>query len=147
MAAMADKPRVLFLCTGNACRSQMAEGWLRRLAGDRVEALSAGVDPRGVNPLAVRVMAEAGVDLSGHTSDPIQDYLVDPPGVVIAVCDRAAESCPTFPGATEVLLWPFLDPAGATGSEEEVLAVFREVRDAIRARIEAWLEASLPVAR
>ncbi|MCZ6598430.1 MAG: arsenate reductase ArsC [Planctomycetota bacterium] len=147
---MADKPRALFLCTGNSCRSQMAEGWLRRLAGDRVEALSAGVDPHGLNPFAVRVMTEAGVDISAHTSDPIGDFLADPPEVVIAVCDRAAESCPAFPGATQVLSWPFPDPAGATGSEEEVLAVFRDVRDAIRARIAAWLAdgaAPLPIKR
>ncbi len=140
MRAMSDVPRVLFLCTGNSCRSQMAEGWLRALAGGRVEALSAGTDPHGLNPRAVQVMAEAGVDVSGQTSDAIEDYLDAPPELVIAVCTHAAENCPTFPGATRVERWPFDDPAAATGSEDEVLAVFRRVRDEIRERIATWLD-------
>lgn len=137
---MSDKPRVLFLCTGNSCRSQLAEGWLRHLAGDRLVALSAGTHPQGVNPRAIAVMAEVGVDISGHTSDVITDFLGDPPELVITVCGNAAETCPTFPGATQVLHWPFPDPADATGSEEEILAEFRAVRDAVRARITTWLE-------
>ncbi len=140
---MADAPRILFLCTGNACRSQMAEGWLRDLAGWRFEPLSAGTDPHGVNPLAVKVMAEAGVDLSAHTSDPITDYLADPPDLVISVCDAAAEACPDFPGKVKRLHWPFPDPAAATGSPEEVLVVFRDVRDQIRRHLEEWLEGGL----
>ncbi|MEM7310018.1 MAG: arsenate reductase ArsC [Planctomycetota bacterium] len=138
---MSDKPRVLFLCTGNSCRSQMAEGWLRTLADGRLVSLSAGTDPHGLNPLAVRAMAEAGVDISGQSSDPIQAYLDDPPELVIAVCTSAAESCPTLPGATRVLRWPFDDPAGASGTDEEVFAVFRRVRDEIRERLAAWLAA------
>lgn len=137
--------RVLFLCTGNSCRSQMAEGWLRHLGGDRFESLSAGVDPHGLNPLAVAVMAEAGVDISGQRSESIHDYLADPPELVISVCDRAEERCPNFPGRVQRLRWLFPDPARATGSEAEVLAVFRRVRDDIRARIEAWLAAGAPL--
>lgn len=141
---MNDQPRVLFLCTGNSCRSQMAEGWLRELAGGRVTALSAGTRPAGLNPRAVAVMAEAGVDIAGQASRSIEDFLDDPPDVVIAVCAAAAESCPVFPGATRVLRWPFDDPAEASGSEDEVLAVFRRVRDEIRTRLEAWVAAGFP---
>jgi len=139
-----DRPRVLFLCTGNSCRSQMAEGWLRALAGDRVVALSAGTRPGGVNPRAVSLMAEAGVDISAHSSDPIESFLADPPELVIAVCSAAAESCPVFPGSTRVLRWPFDDPAEARGSEEQVLAFFRRVRDEIRERIQDWIDAGFP---
>ncbi len=139
-----NAPRVLFLCTGNACRSQMAEGWLRALAGDRVEALSAGTIAAGLSSRATRAMAEVGVDISAHTSDPITDYLDDPPDLVIAVCADAAASCPTFPGATSVLRWPFPDPASAYGTDEEVRAVFRDVRDRIRVRLEAWLAEGAP---
>jgi arsenate reductase len=136
---MNDAPRVLFLCTGNSCRSQMAEGWLRHLAGDRIAALSAGTDPVGIHPRAIEVMAEVGVDLSGHTSDQVAMLMQDPPELVIAVCDRAAAQCGELPGAREFVCWPFPDPAGATGSEDEVLCEFRSVRDSIRERIERWL--------
>lgn len=139
-----NDPRVLFLCTGNACRSQIAEGWLRELAGDRVRALSAGTAPAGVSRRAIAVMEEVGVDLAGHRSESITEYLDEPPDLVIAVCDHAAQNCPLFPGRTPVLRWPFPDPAAATGSEEEVRAVFRDVRDAIRARIAAWIEEGMP---
>jgi arsenate reductase (thioredoxin) len=136
--------RVLFLCTGNSCRSQMAEGWLRHLGGERFESLSAGVDPHGLNPLAVRVMAEAGVDISGQRSESIHAYLADPPDLVISVCDRAEERCPIFPGRVQRLRWLFPDPARAEGQEQEVLAVFRQVRDDIRTRIQEWLAAGAP---
>ena len=134
-------PRILFLCTGNACRSQMGEGWLRHLAGDRVEVLSAGTSPHGVNATAVEVMGEVGVDLSEHSSDDVARYLDEPLAAVIAVCDNAAEACPRFAHAVPILRWPFPDPAGATGTRDEVLDAFRTVRDAIRTRIEAWIEA------
>lgn len=138
------QPRVLFLCTGNACRSQMAEGWLRHLAGDRVIALSAGTDPHGLNPRAVQAMADAGVDIAHQQSESIEAYLTPAtrPDLVIAVCDAAAANCPTIPGA-QTLRWPFPDPApggqdrGAT--EAEIMTHFHTVRDAIRARLEAWL--------
>lgn len=139
-------PRVLFLCTGNACRSQMAEGWLRHLAGPRIVALSAGTDPHGLNPRAVQAMADAGVDISAQASESIERYLAPDtrPDLVIAVCDSAAASCPVIPGA-QTLRWPFPDPApggqniGAT--EADVMANFHTVRDAIRARLETWLAA------
>lgn len=132
-------PRVLFLCTGNACRSQIGEGWLRHLAGDRVDVLSAGITPHGVNPTAVEVMGEVGVDLTEHSSDDVEQYLDQRVDVVIAVCDDAADSCPEFDRPAQLLRWPFPDPARATGTREEVLAAFRKVRDSIRERIESWI--------
>lgn len=140
------RPRVLFLCTGNACRSQMAEGWLRHLAGERIESLSAGTDPHGLNPRAVAAMADAGVDISGQRSESIELYLAPDtrPDLVIAVCDAAAANCPTLPGA-QTLRWPFPDPApggqDAGADEAAITQNFHTVRDAIRARLEAWLEA------
>ena len=131
--------RVLFLCTHNSARSQMAEGLLRHLGGDRVEVASAGTEARGVNPLATRAMAEIGVDLSGHTSKTLDRFLGERWDYVITVCDSANESCPVFPGASTRLHWTFDDPSAATGTEELRLAVFRRVRDEIGARIEAWL--------
>lgn len=137
----ARNPRVLFLCTGNSCRSHMAEGWLRHLASDRLESLSAGADPAGyVHPLAVQVMQEVGVDISKHTSKSIQDFLDDPPDVVVSVCSHAAENCPVFPGRVRRLTWPFDDPAHAEGSETEKLDFFRRVRDEIHDRIAAHLD-------
>ncbi|MEM1062021.1 MAG: arsenate reductase ArsC [Planctomycetota bacterium] len=128
--------RVLFLCTGNSCRSQMAEGWLRQLAGDRYESLSAGSKPSGyVHPKAVEAMAEVGVDISDGVSKSINDFLPPqgtPPDLVLSVCDGAAEECPVFPGPVEQVHVPFDDPAHATGTEDEVMAVFRRVRDEIR---------------
>jgi arsenate reductase len=132
--------RVLFLCTHNSARSQMAEGFVRALAGDRVDAASAGTEARGVNPLAVRVMAEVSVDVSGHTSKTLDRYLGEPWDYVITVCDSANEACPVFPGATTRLHWSFDDPSAARGSEPERLAAFRRVRDEIKARIVAWLD-------
>ncbi len=132
--------RVLFLCTGNSCRSQMAEGWLRHLGGDRYEVLSAGTSPQGLNPMAVRVMAEADVDISGHTSDPVERYADQDFDLVVTVCGGARESCPVFAGrVAEHRHWPFDDPAGARGTQEEVLAVFRRVRDEIRLKVEELL--------
>lgn len=140
MMSEATKKRVLFLCTGNSCRSQMAEGWLRHLGGDRYEVFSAGTRLQGLNPRAVRVMAEAGVDISGHTSDPVEKYLGEDFDLVVTVCGGAKESCPVFVGRVKDRQhWPFDDPAEATGTEEEVMAVFRRVRDEIRARVEAFL--------
>ena len=124
--------RILVLCTGNSCRSQMAEGWLRHFAGPRAEVVSAGVETHGVNPRAVQVMREAGVDISGHTSDSVDQYRGQPFDVVLTVCDSARERCPYFPADAERLHHSFPDPAGATGSEEEILDAFRAARDAIR---------------
>jgi arsenate reductase len=136
-----NKTRVLFLCTGNSCRSHMAEGWLRHLAGDRYEALSAGAKPAGyVHPLAVKAMAEVGVDISQHRSKSIDEFNGQSLDVLITVCDNARESCPTFAGAKKMLHWSFEDPAHATGNEEEKMAVFRRVRDEIRQRITNYLQ-------
>ncbi len=126
------RPRVLFLCTGNSCRSQMAEGWARHLIGDRVEAVSAGVEAHGLNPRAVAVMREAGVDISGHFSKLVTDAASPAPDLVITVCDHAAEVCPVLPGAKRVVHRSFRDPTNATGTEAEVMRQFREVRDEIR---------------
>jgi len=129
-------PRVLFLCTHNSARSQMAEGLLRHLAGDRFAVYSAGTEATHVRPLAVRAMREIGIDIAGQESKTLDRYLGEPFDAVITVCDQANESCPVFPGAKERLHWSFPDPSRATGTEEEQLAVYRAVRDAIRARIE-----------
>lgn len=130
----ADRPaRVLFLCTGNSCRSQMAEGWARALHAGRIEAHSAGVAPCYVHPLAARVMAEAGVDLSGQYSKHVEELEGIAFDYVVTLCGFAATRCPAFPGNGRRIHRPFPDPVGARGTEEEILRAFREVRDAIRA--------------
>lgn len=133
------RQRVLFLCTHNSARSQMAEGLLRRLGGDRFDAFSAGTEATHVRPLAIRAMAELGVDLAEHESKTLDRYLAEPFDWVITVCDQAAEACPVFPGAGRRLHWSFPDPSRATGTDTEQLAVYRTVRDAIRTRIEREL--------
>ena len=130
------KPRVLFLCTGNSARSQMAEGILRSFAGDRFEVLSAGIDPKGVNPLAIQAMREDGIDISGHRSKHVTEFLGQPMQYVITVCDGAQEKCPIFPGAYKFLSWSFDDPAAAQGSDADKLTVFRRVRDEIGQHIQ-----------
>ena len=133
------KRRVLFLCTHNSARSQMAEGLLRQLAGDRFEAFSAGTEATLVRPLAIRAMGELGVDISGQASKTLERYLGEPFDEVITVCDAANEACPVFPGARSRCHWSFDDPSRATGTDDEQLAVYRRVRDEIRARIEVEL--------
>ncbi|HLI06776.1 MAG TPA: arsenate reductase ArsC [Ktedonobacteraceae bacterium] len=137
--------RVLFLCTHNSSRSQMAEGLLRARGGTRYQALSAGTHPRAVHPLAVKAMAELGIDISehvGHRAKGIEEFADEAPmDLVVTVCDEAAEECPYFPNARHQQHWGFSDPSRATGTEEERLAVFRQVRDAIAARIDAFLRA------
>lgn len=138
-----SKPRVLFLCTHNSARSQMAEGFLRALAGDRLEAGSAGTEETRVNPLAIRVMAEKNIDISGHTSKRYED--VTPPwDYLITVCDDANERCPFVPGTVTRLHWSFEDPSRAQGDEAQRLAVFRTVRDQIHERLVAWLKELAP---
>lgn len=129
--------RILVLCTGNSCRSQMAEGWLRHFAGDRADIASAGVETHGVNPRAIAVMREAGIDISGHTSDHIDAYRGQDFDLVLTVCDSARERCPYFPADAELVHHSFPDPAQATGTEDEVLDSFRAVRDTIRDYAEA----------
>ncbi|MGD1844642.1 MAG: arsenate reductase ArsC [Salibacteraceae bacterium] len=123
---------ILVLCTGNSCRSQIAEGYLRHFAGDQAQVFSAGVETHGVNPKAIQVMKEAGIDISGHTSNHIDEYRSQQFDLVVTVCDHARESCPYFPTDAKQIHENFPDPAQAVGSEEEVMAEFRRVRDLIR---------------
>ena len=136
-----EKQRVLFLCTGNSARSQMAEAFLRMHGGDRFDAYSAGLEPKGINPLTIQVMQEAGVDISGQSSKGVGEYLGK--GLfqyLITLCDDAEKNCPTiWPGVNQRMHWAFDDPAAATGTDEEKLAKFREVRDSIEQMIEDWL--------
>jgi arsenate reductase len=141
------KIKVLFLCTGNSARSQMAEAFLNRRAGDRFEVHSAGLEPKGVHPLTVRVMEELGYDLSGQSSTDVTDYLGKQHfGYLITVCAHAEKHCPkAFLGVSERIHWPIEDPAAFEGSEEETLEKFRQVRDEVAERIMAWLkELGLP---
>lgn len=129
---MTHKPRVLILCTGNSCRSHMAEGILRDAAGDLLEVHSAGSNPAGyVHPKAIAVLAEIGIDISGHTSKHMNEFLDRDIETVITVCGNADQACPMFPGQVNRHHWPFDDPAHATGTEDEVIGEFRRVRDEI----------------
>lgn len=135
-----DKTRVLFLCTHNSARSQMAEGFLRAMAGDRFEAQSAGTEKTSVNPLAIRVMAERGIDLGGHASKVYDGLMQERWDYLVTVCDDANERCPFVPGSVKRLHWSFEDPSRARGTEEERLRVFRRVRDQIEQRLAEWLQ-------
>jgi len=137
------KKRVLFICTHNSARSQMAEGLLRHLAGDRFDVYSAGTQPSAVNPLAVKVMAEAGIDISKHRSKSLAEFIGQAFDAVITVCDSAKESCPVFPGGTQRIHWSLPDPSAAEGSEMDRLLIFREVRNALHQRLRQFL-AALP---
>ncbi len=130
------KIKVLFICTGNACRSQMAEGWARHLKGDIIDAYSAGIHPIGVSSRAIKVMAEAGVDISMHTSKHVDELRNVDFDYVITLCDNAAENCPVFSGKAKIIHKPFEDPYFATGTEEQIMAEFRMARDKIKAFIE-----------
>ncbi len=143
-----DKTRVLFLCTGNSARSQMAEVFLRYYAGDRFEAHSAGLEPKPINPLTLAVMEEIGFDLSEQRSKGVEVYLGKTHfEYLITVCDDADKNCPTvWPGVNQRLHWSFEDPAQFVGTEEQELAKFRQVRDAIQERVKAWLtQQGIPV--
>ena len=139
MSSEDTRLKVLFLCTGNSCRSQMAEGWARRLRSECIEAYSAGIETHGLNPNAVKVMGEAGVDISGHRSKNVTELLDAELDYVVTVCGHADETCPAFPGETKVVHVPFDDPpklAKAAATEEEALNCYRRVRDEIRAYVE-----------
>jgi arsenate reductase len=141
MKAINQKPLVLILCTGNSCRSHLAEGLLRQFAGDFIEVASAGSKPAGyVHPLAIQVMREAGLDISLHTSKHMNEFLSREVETVITVCGNADQVCPMFPGQSNRHHWPFEDPAHAVGTEEEKLAVFRRVRDEIAAAFHAYAD-------
>ena len=135
--------RILVLCTGNSCRSQIAEGYLRNLAGDRATVYSAGVETHGVNPRAIQVMKEDGIDISHHTSNNINEYLGMDFDFVITVCDNAKERCPFFPSTAKKFHHNFPDPAKATGSDKEVMNKFREVRNQIRAYCQQFVGENL----
>ena len=138
-----DRIRVLFLCTGNACRSQMAEGWARHLKGDQVEPYSAGIETHGLDPRAVHVMAEAGVDISAHRSKRVDELVSAAFDYVVTVCDHAREACPIFPGRTRLVHVGFDDPprlAEGAESREAALAPYRRVRDEIKAFVETLPE-------
>lgn len=133
------KKRILFLCTHNSARSQMAEGLLRKMAGDRFEGFSAGTERTRVQPLAIEAMREVGIDITDHRSKTLDEFAGQNFDYVITVCDRANESCPIFPGTTERIHWSFDDPTAVTGTEEQKLRAFRTVRDAIQQRLRMFL--------
>ncbi|BCU79839.1 arsenate reductase [Luteolibacter sp. LG18] len=136
---MTTPPTILVLCTGNSCRSHLAEGILRRALGDRYRVASAGSKPAGyVHPLAIRALDEIGIDISGHRSKHLEEFLHEPIETVITVCGNADQACPMFPGQANRHHFPFDDPAHATGTEDEQMAVFRRVRDEIRAVFGAY---------
>lgn len=136
------KQRILFLCTGNSARSQMAEAFVRKYAGDRFEAHSAGLEPKGLNPLTIKVMEEIGIDVSSQTSKGVDAYLGKTHfEYLVTVCDDADQNCPAvWPGVHKRMHWSFQDPAAIEGSEEEKLAKFREVRDLMEKKIRSWLQ-------
>ena len=131
-----SKPKVLFLCTGNSARSQMAEGYLRHVAGDRFEVLSAGIEPKGLNPLAVEAMAEVGIDISRQKSTDVTDFLGENIPLVVTVCQNAKEKCPIFPGSYKPLHWNLDDPAAVQGTHDQRLAAFRRIRDELITKID-----------
>jgi len=130
---------ILFLCTGNSCRSQMAEGWARALADDGMVVQSAGIEAHGKNPRAIAVMKEAGIDISQQASTRVDDDMLKSADLVVTVCGHADEHCPLLPAATRKEHWPLDDPARASGSEDEIMQVFRTSRDQIRQRVEDLL--------
>jgi arsenate reductase len=127
---------LLFLCTGNSCRSQMAEGWAKHFAPDWLHVESAGIESHGKNPRAIAVMREAGIDISGQESTKVTDAMVNAADVVVTVCGHADEHCPALPPGTRKEHWPLNDPAKATGTEEEIMAMFRATRDEVKRRVQ-----------
>jgi arsenate reductase len=142
LSDMTNRKRVLILCTGNSARSQMAEGLLRHLAGDRFEVASAGVSPTHVRPEAITAMREIGIDISDHHSKSVDEFADQEFDYVITVCDNANEQCPVFPGKTERIHWSFEDPAAAEGEENARLDVYRRVRDEILQRLRVFSQTS-----
>ncbi|HEX9812001.1 MAG TPA: arsenate reductase (thioredoxin) [Burkholderiales bacterium] len=134
------KTRILFLCTGNSCRSQMAEGWARHLGGDVVVAESAGIEAHGKNLRAIRVMAEAGVDIGAQESTRVTDDMIRRADLVVTVCGHADEHCPLLPPGVQKVHWPLDDPAKASGTEDEIMAKFRTTRDEVRVRVKTLLD-------
>lgn len=141
---MSKSLNVLFLCTGNSCRSQMAEGWARFLGGDRLEVESAGIEAHGKNPRAIAVMSEAGIDISGQESTIVSDAMMNRADIVVTVCGHADEQCPVLPPGAEKIHWPLTDPAKASGTEEQVMSAFRETRDEVERRVRHLLAGTDP---
>jgi arsenate reductase (thioredoxin) len=138
---MQNRIRVLFLCSGNSARSQMAEAFLSKLGSDQFEVFSAGLEPKEVHPLTIEVLKEAGIDWSRARAKPLSEYLGKAHfGYMITVCSRAEERCPIFPGMGQRLHWPFDDPAAVEGTAEEKLAAFRNVRDQIEEKVQSWYQ-------
>ncbi|MCC5858346.1 MAG: arsenate reductase (thioredoxin) [Ectothiorhodospiraceae bacterium] len=140
---MSKPMNILFLCTGNSCRSQMAEGFARALGGDAVRVQSAGIEAHGKNPRAIAVMREAGVDIARQESTRVTDAMLAEADLVVTVCGHADEHCPVLPSGTRRIHWPLPDPAKATGTDEEIIAQFRAVRDDVRARVRELLNNEL----
>lgn len=134
------KKKILFLCTGNSCRSQMAEGLLRHYGNDRYDVVSAGTKPSFVHPVAVQIMKEIGIDISKHTSKSAMEFIGQQFDYVITVCDNAKESCPTFPGRYQRIHWSFEDPAACDGDNEQKLDFFRKIRNQIKERVVDFLK-------
>ena len=130
---------ILYLCTGNSCRSQMAEGWTRELGENRFEVQSAGIEAHGKNPRAIAVMQEKGVDISGQESTVVTDAMLQRADVVVTVCGHADEQCPVIPPGVLKIHWPLSDPAKATGTEEEIMAAFRATRKEVKRRVQSLL--------
>ena len=141
-AALMNRRRVLFVCTHNSARSQMAEGMLRAWAGDRFEVASGGTEATGVRPEAIVAMAELGIDIRGHASKTIEQFIGQPWDWLIPVCEEACEACPYVPGAQTVLRWAFDDPSAATGTEQQRLGEFRRVRDELASQVRAFIAAT-----
>lgn len=137
---MPEPLNVLFLCTGNSCRSQIAEGWLRALGGSAVSAQSAGIEAHGKNPRAIAIMQEAGIDISGQESTIVTQDMIAAADVVVTVCGHADEQCPVLPSGVRKLHWPLSDPAKATGTAEEIMAEFRATRNDIEKRVRSLLD-------
>ena len=137
---MPDTVNILFLCTGNSCRSQIAEGWGRHTGGDAVSVQSAGIEAHGKNPRAIEVMREVGVDISGQESTIVDDHMLQRADVVVTVCGHADEQCPALPPGITRIHWPLADPAKATGSNEEIMRQFRATSDVIERRVRALLD-------
>lgn len=137
---MPDPVNILFLCTGNSCRSQIAEGWARHIGGDSVVVQSAGIEAHGKNPRAIEVMQEIGIDISGQESTIVNDDMLQDADVVVTVCGHADEQCPILPPGVTKSHWPLIDPAKATGTEEEIMTEFRETRAEIERRVRGLLK-------
>ena len=136
---MPDRVNILFLCTGNSCRSQIAEGWARHIGGDAVVVQSAGIEAHGKNPRAIEVMREIGIDISGQESTVVNDNMLRDAEVVVTVCGHADEQCPVLPPSIKKVHWPLSDPAKATGTEDEIMGQFRATRDEVKTRVLALL--------